>query len=126
MNYNYDEAEIIKEMFELYDINNKNESIRIIYNNIREILYNLVIYNDVDNIMEIINEHGGIYQLTLLFENKYKNSDLLEIDISNSLNYYNLLAFIGLFDYLYTTILGVIEELEIESIDNLCNSMAIL
>jgi len=126
MNYNYDEAEIIKEMFELYDINNKNESIRIIYNNIREILYNLVIYNDGDNIIEIINEHGGIYQLTLLFENKYKNSDLLEIDISNSLNYYNLLAFIGLFDYLYTTILGVIEELEIESIDNLCNSMAIL
>ena len=50
----YNEAEIINEMFNLYDKNNKIYSVDVIYNQLREILYNLVIYNDDDNINEII------------------------------------------------------------------------
>jgi len=133
MAYNYIEAEILEEMFKLYDKNDKIHSIDVIYNQLREILYNLVIYNDYDNTIEIISEYGGYEMITQIYNSKYINTTILEIDIENKFNQYTFAAFIGMFDYLFSTILGVIDEIENEesmktdeekSMDSLCNLMA--
>jgi hypothetical protein len=133
MAYNYNEAEILEEMFKLYDKNDKIYSIDSIYNQLREILYNLVIYNDYDNTIEIIREYGGFEMITQIYNSKYINTTILEIDVESKFNEYTFAAFIGMFDYLFSTILGVIEEIENEelmktdeekSMDSLCNLMA--
>ena len=133
MAYNYNEAEILEEMFKLYDKNDKIHSIDVIYNQLREILYNLVIYNDYDNTIEIIREYGGFEMITQIYNSKYINTTILEIDVESKFNEYTFAAFIGMFDYLFSTILGVIEEIENEelmktdeekSMDSLCNLMA--
>lgn len=133
MAYNYNEAEILEEMFKLYDKNDKIYSVDSIYNQLREILYNLVIYNDYDNTIEIIREYGGFEMITQIYNSKYINTTILEIDVESKFNEYTFAAFIGMFDYLFSTILGVIEEIENEelmktdeekSMDSLCNLMA--
>ena len=133
MAYNYNEAEILEEMFKLYDKNDKIYSIDSIYNELREILYNLVIYNDYDNTIEIIREYGGFEMITQIYNSKYINTTILEIDVESKFNEYTFAAFIGMFDYLFSTILGVIEEIENEelmktddekSMDSLCNLMS--
>lgn len=133
MAYNYNEAEILEEMFKLYDKNDKIYSIDSIYNQLREILYNLVIYNDYDNTIEIIREYGGFEMITQIYNSKYINTTILEIDVESKFNEYTFAAFIGMFDYLFSTILGVIEEIENEelmktdeekSMDSLCNLMS--
>lgn len=133
MAYNYNEAEILEEMFKLYDKNDKIYSIDSIYNQLREILYSLVIYNDYDNIIEIIREYGGYEMITQIYNSKYINTTILEIDVEGKFNDHTFAAFIGMFDYLFSTILGVIEEIENEemmktdeekSMDSLCNLMS--
>lgn len=127
MAYNYDETVILNEMFELYDKNEKTNSIMNIYNNLKEIVYNLIIYNDSDNIIGLINDYGGQYQIAMIYETKYKQTDLLDIDKNSQLSYNNLLAFVGVFDYIYTTVLGVIEEIDRETeMDDLCDLMSML
>lgn len=121
----YNEAEIINEMFNLYDKNNKIYSVDVIYNQLREILYNLVIYNDDDNINDIINQFGGYEIITPIYNNKYVNTSILDIDVEGKLNINTLTAFIGIFDYLFMTIIEVIEEIENEKkMDSLCDLMA--
>lgn len=121
----YNEAEIINEMFNLYDMNNKIYSVDVIYNQLREILYNLVIYNDDDNINDIINQFGGYEIITPIYNNKYVNTSILDIDVEGKLNINTLTAFIGIFDYLFMTIIEVIEEIENEKkMDSLCDLMA--
>lgn len=125
MAYNYDETAIINEMFDLYDKDEKEKSIAEIYSNLKEIVYNLIIYNDGDNILGLINDYGGIQEINGIYFTKYKDSNLLDVDKSNQLRDYNLLAFIGLFDYIYTIVIGVIEEVESEtSFENLCDMMS--
>ena len=133
MAYNYNEADIIEEMFHLYDKNDKIYSIDLIYNNLREILYNLVIYNDDDNINEIVMEYGGYEIIKQIYNSKYINTTILEIDFESKFKENSLAAFIGMFDYLFSTILGVIEEIENEELmktdeekgmEFLCNLMA--
>jgi hypothetical protein len=122
MAYNYEETDIINEMIDLYDNTNKNDSINNIYNTLTEILYNLVIYNDSENILEIIELYGGFNYIFMLYETiyKYPLSNILEIDKSDQLNYNNLIAFIGMFHHLYTKIINLI------NIDELCNDLSIL
>lgn len=133
MAYNYNEAEILEEMFKLYDKNDKIHSIDVIYNQLREILYNLVCYNDYDNTIEVISEYGGFEMITQIYNSKYINTTILEIDVESKFNEYTFAAFIGMFDYLFSTILGVIEEIENEelmktdeekSMDSLCDLMS--
>jgi hypothetical protein len=120
MAYNYEEADIISEMIDIYDSKNKDSSINIIYNNLIEILYNLIIYNDSENILEIIETYGGFNYISMLYENKYKLSNILAIDKKNELTNYNLVAFIGMFDYLYNKIINTI------NIDDLCDGLSVL
>jgi hypothetical protein len=114
MNYNYDENDIINEMLDLNDIN-------IIYYNLQEIIYNLVIVNDSDNILEIIDEYGGFNDIYILYENKYKYTSLLDIDKENKLNNYNKIAFIGMFDYIFNKISSIINTKN--NIDDLCDQL---
>ena len=122
MAYNYEETDIINEMIDLYDDTNKNDSINNIYNTLTEILYNLVIYNDSENILEIIELYGGFNYIFMLYENiyKYPLSNILEIDKSDQLNYNNLIAFIGMFHHLYTKIINII------NINELTNELSLL
>jgi hypothetical protein len=122
MAYNYEESDIINEMIDLYDDTNKNDSINNIYNTLNEILYNLVIYNDSENILEIIQLYGGFDYILMLYENiyKYPLSNILEIDKNNKLNYNNLIAFIGMFHHLYNKIINLI------NINELCNDLSLL
>jgi hypothetical protein len=120
MAYNYEESDIINEMIDLYDDTNKNDSINNIYITLIEILYNLIIYNDSENILEIIETYGGFNYISMLYENKYKLSNILIIDKNNQLTNYNLFAFIGMFDYLYNKIINTI------NIDNLCGELSLL
>jgi len=133
MAYNYNEAEIIQEMFALYDKKDKIYSIDCIYNTLREILYNLVIYNDEDNLLEIIKEYGGNEMIIQIYNSKYSNTTILEIDCNSKFTYNSFAAFIGMFDYIFSTILGVIEEVDDEEnkktddeklMDSLCDMMS--
>lgn len=125
MAYNYDESAIITEMFDLYDKDEREKSIAEIYSHLKEIVYNLIIYNDGDNILGLINDYGGVEEINVIYFTKYKDSNLLDVDKSNQLRDYNLIAFVGLFDYIYTTVIGVIEEFESEtSLENLCDMMS--
>lgn len=128
MAYNYNEAEILEEMFSLYNKNDKIYSIDSIYNELREIIYNIAIYNDYDNTIAIINEYGGYEMITQIYNSKYINTTILEIDVESKFNNNTFTAFIGMFDYLFSTILEVIEEIENEekTIDSLCDLMTTL
>ena len=68
-----------------------------------------------------------------IYNSKYINTTILEIDFESKLKENSLAAFIGMFDYLFSTILGVIEEIENEELmktdeekgmEFLCNLMA--
>lgn len=122
MAYNYEESDIINEMIDLYDNTNKNDSLNNIYDNLTEILYNLIIYNDSENILEIIETYGGFNYISILYENKYKHqlSNILEIDKNDQLNNYNLIAFIGMLDYIYNKIINII------NINELTNELSLL
>jgi hypothetical protein len=94
MEYNYEEKDIINELYNSYLDNkdfNYSEELKLL-------IFDIIRYNDDANINEIINKYGGIYDLILLYQNKYSEMSL------DNLNYYELLAFIGLYDYIYTKI----------------------
>ena len=92
MSYNFDECDIINQIYKNYlDYKHDWES------ELKEVILELVTYNDDENINEIINHYGGSYHLCNLYEQKYKN---LKLDDKN-LGYYHILAYIGLFHSTY-------------------------
>jgi len=106
---NYDENEIINTLFASYKNNN---NLQIIYNELLEIIYNIIINhsNSFEPYLDIINDNGGIYTVIHLFTTKYKHTDILKIDIYNRLQFYELLAFIALFDKIYNKIINNIHN----------------
>jgi len=91
---NFNENDIIQEIYNSY-LNNNNWQLEL-----KDVLLELVIYNNDENINEIIDLYGGSYHLCYLYNYKYKNL-INDINIS----YYSLLAFIGLYNYIYEKIL---------------------
>ena len=96
MNYNFDENDIIQEIYNSY-LDKNNWQLEL-----KEVLLEIVIYNNDENINEIIDLYGGSYHLCNLYNNKYKN--LININDTN-ISYYSLLAFIGLYNSIYDKIL---------------------
>jgi len=96
MNYNFDENDIIQEIYNSY-LDKNNWQLEL-----KEVLLEIVIYNDDENINEIIDLYGGSYHLCNLYNYKYKN--LININDTN-ISYYSLLAFIGLYNSIYDKIL---------------------
>lgn len=88
MIYNYDESDIVNQIYDSYCENKHNWEHELL-----QVIYELVIYNDDENLNEIINNYGGIFILCDLYERKYKNTIINE----KNLNYYQFLAFIGLY-----------------------------
>lgn len=120
---NYDEKDLIEYMLTSYQEHN---NIQYMYDECLKIVYNVVIYNDfLENIIDIINEYGGISKINELYNQKYKNSTILEIDIYNRLQFYELLAFIGIFDTVITKVLNNIygKVIDNNDIDNICSSI---
>lgn len=119
---NYDEKDLIEYMLTSYQEHN---NIQYMYDECLKIVYNVVIYNDfLENILDIINEYGGVSIITDIYNKKYKNSTILEIDIYNRLQFYELLAFIGIFDTVITKVLNNIygKVIDNNDIDNICSS----
>ena len=103
----------------------EHNNIQYMYDECLKIVYNVVIYNDfLENILDIINEYGGISIINDIYNKKYKNSTILEIDINNKLQFYELLAFIGIFDTVITKVLNNIygKAIDNNDIDNICSS----
>ncbi len=96
MTYNYDENDIVNTIYDYY-MDSKYDW----KSELKSVINELIIYNDEENIMEIIEVYGGIFTICQLYEMKYKNSNLF-IDIQ--LNYYQTLAFIGLYNSIYEKI----------------------
>jgi len=96
MTYNYDENDIVNTIYDYY-MDSKYDW----KSELKSVINELIIYNDEENIMEIIEVYGGIFAICQLYEMKYKNSNLF-IDIQ--LNYYQTLAFIGLYNSIYEKI----------------------
>ncbi len=88
MNYNYDENDIINEIYLSYLSKNDYET------ELKNIIYEIIIYNDESNLEELIQKYGGIYHLTNLYNNRYKSINYPNLPL------YNLLAYIGLYDYI--------------------------
>jgi len=128
MNQNYDENDIINEMLQLYEPLKKKESLLLIFNTLREVLYNLIHYNDIYNINEIIKNYGDYNNISILYFTKYKDTSIInfKIDFGENLNDYYLIAFIGMFDFIYNKIIEIIESSKFNNneIDDLCNLMA--
>ena len=101
MNYNFEETDIINEIYNSYL--NKNDY----KTELQNLIYEIIIYNDKSNIDELVNKYGGIYHLTNLFNVKYKSMNHLDLP------YIDLLAFIGLYDYIYNKV----NEMIIENFD---------
>ncbi len=98
MNYNYEEEDIIREVYESYIRKEEYEDY------MKKIVYEIIIYNDDSNINELINKYGGIEYLSYLYMTRYKTIDYKE------LSYINLLAYIGLYDYVYNKVNEIIIE----------------
>mgnify|MGYP003332785373 CR=1 FL=1 len=92
MNYNFEETDIINEIYNSYLSNNDYET------ELKEVIYEIIIYNDESNLEELVQKYGGIYHLTNLYTTRYKGLDYPELP------FYNLLAYIGLYDYIYNQI----------------------
>jgi len=104
---NYDETDIINTIYEYY-----LESKYDWKNELKSVINEMVVYNDEDNIMEIIHFYGGIFAICQLYERQYKNTDLF---IDMELNYYQTLAFIALYNSISEKILEkiVLENFEL-------------
>lgn len=104
---NYDETDIINTIYEYY-LESKYDWKR----ELKSVISEMIVYNDEDNIMEIIKFYGGIFALCQLYERRYKNTDLF-IDIE--LSYYQTLAFIALYNSISEKILEkiVLENFEL-------------
>ena len=89
MNYNYDENDIINEIYLSYLSNNNYEK------ELKQLIYEIIIYNDKSNLDELIKKYGGVCYLTNLYHLRYKSIYYPELP------FYNLLAYIGLYDYIY-------------------------
>jgi len=118
MNYfNYDENEIIKYLLDFYK---DNSNLELVFEELKYIIYNIIINNDLfENLLDIINENGGIGVNLELYNNIYKNTNILDIDIHNRLQFYELLAFIALFDKIKIKLNTYMNNNEIE---HLCTS----
>lgn len=92
MNYNFEENDIINEIYNSYLSKNDYEK------ELKQLIYEIIIYNDESNIDELVRKYGGIYYLTNLYNSKY-----IFIDYPN-LPLINLLAYVGLYDYIYNKI----------------------
>jgi hypothetical protein len=92
MNYNFEETDIINEIYNSYLSNNDYES------ELKQLIYEIIIYNDKSNIEELIQKYGGIYYLTNLYNSKYKSINYPDLPL------YDLLAYVGLYDYIYNKI----------------------
>jgi len=89
---NFEEEEIINEIYNLYKLDNTID----INKELCLIIYDIVNYNDDDNIKEIINNYGGICVIMELYNNNYKNKfNNIELDLQE------LMAFIGIYNYIY-------------------------
>lgn len=95
MSYNYEESDIIDVIYNSYLNNNNWEK------ELKDLIFEIVIYNDDDNINEIINSYGGIFHLCNLYVSKYK---MVFNKIEHKLSYYQLLAYIGIYNKIYTDI----------------------
>jgi len=115
MTYNFDEKDIIDQLIFLYDNNTD-----CIFEELINIIYSIILNNNINDIYEIINEYGGIDYIFNLYKLKYENTSILKIDKNNKLVDYNLLAFIGLYDTIYNKIINIIND---NNIDYLCNEI---
>lgn len=103
---NYDETDIINTIYDYY-----LESKYDWKSELKSVINEMIIYNNEENIMEMIHYYGGIFILCQLYERRYKNTDLF-IDIE--LNYYQTLAFIALYNSISEKIL---EKIVLENFD---------
>ena len=88
MAYNYDENDIANEIYNSY-LENKHDWLH----ELLQVVGELILYNDDENINEIIQEYGGQHHLCNLYEQKYKNLNLND----KNLSFHQLLAFIALY-----------------------------
>lgn len=92
MAYNYDETDIANEIYNSY-LENKHDW----QHELLQVIGEIVIYNDDENINEIIQTYGGQYHICQLYERKYKNLNLNDKNLSLNLSYHQFLAFIALY-----------------------------
>jgi len=95
MAYNYDETDIANEIYNSY-LENKHDW----QHELLQVIGEIVIYNDDENINEIIQTYGGQYHICQLYERRYKNLNLND----ENLSYNQFLAFIGLYNSIYEKI----------------------
>ena len=115
--YNYDETELVEYMIGLYE---NDSNIELLYEELKKIIYSIIINNDLfENLLDIINENGGVGINLELYNNIYKNTNILDIDIYNRLQFYELLAFIALFDKIKIKVNTYINNNPINEMDTL-------
>lgn len=92
MSYNYDENDIIFQIYDSYcEIKHDWE------HELQQVVYELILYNDDENINEIITHYGGTYYICDLYQRKYKKLNIID----KNLSYNQFLAYIGMYHSIY-------------------------